>query len=110
MHKITNVDTLGDIYTVVNKTGQIMKRMRIIPYEDIQDVIPEVQDEVFGNNEAIESYIKEASASLTRDVNIDLEKIYWHTTSEHEIMLSAIIEYAFVNGYDKIVLEHIDNE
>jgi hypothetical protein len=32
----------------------------------------------------------------------------WYATPDEEVVLSEIIEYAIKNGYDRIILEHLE--
>jgi hypothetical protein len=106
MFKITNIETLGSEYTVTDQTGQLVKTIQVITHKDILNAaLGEFTDEFT----SIDSYLQKSAEVLSGCDKIDPYKVLWHSTSDEEVVLSDIIEYAIQNGYDKIVLEHLED-
>jgi hypothetical protein len=105
MYKITNIETLGTDYTVANKEGKVLKNIQIIPHTEILEAALGTCNESFSS---LTDYIEKSRAVLAGNENIDPHSIYWHSTEEEEVPLDEIIEYAIKNGYDIVILEHLD--
>lgn len=105
MH-ITDIQTLGTDYTVVDKKGDIIKNIQIIPHNEILDAAlgPYSQEE-FGN---FSTYLERSIEVLSGFDNIDPTKVLWIATEEEEVVLSDIVEYAIKHGYDKIIVELLE--
>lgn len=106
MYKLTNVGQLGTDYTVADATGNIIKTMQIIPHYEILDAALGEYDESFGS---YSDYLDKSIAALTGFEDVNLNTVLWYSTTEEDVKLYEIIEYAVNNGYDKIVLEYLDN-
>lgn len=105
MYKITNIDTLGTDYTVADQNGKVIKNIQIIPHTEILEAALGEYNDSFGS---IKNYLEKSIAVLEGNEDIDINKVYWYSTEDDEVALAEIIEYAINNGYDKIILEHLD--
>lgn len=105
MYKITNIDTLGTDYTVANQDGKVITTIQIIPHNEILEAALGPYNESHGS---IKEYLEKSVAVLEGNSEIDINRVYWYSTEDDEVVLSEIIEYAINNGYDKIILEHLD--
>lgn len=102
----TNVRTLGTEYTVTDPSGSTAKTIRIIPQSDILDAaIGKLEESDFDN---YADYIEKSLAELTGFEGIDPNKIYWHATYSGTVVLANVIEYAYKNGYDIVILERLE--
>ena len=105
MFKITDIQTLGTDYTVSNQEGKILKNIQVIPLTELYETAIGPYTEDFGSYEA---YVERFAATLSGLDGLDPYSILWFSTTEEEVALSDIIEHAIKNGYDKIILEHLD--
>lgn len=103
---MTDIKTLGTEYTVTQPGTNFLKTIQIIQFDEILEA-----GVGFFDNDAdtYESYIKDSSDMFSGCENIDPHKVLWFATSDEEVALSAIISHAITNGYDTIVLEHLDD-
>lgn len=106
MFKITNIDSLGAEYTVTDQAGNVLKTVQVITHTDILDAALGKFGPEF---ESVASYLEKSIAVLSGTDHVDPYKVLWYTTTQEEVVLSEIIEYAIQYGYDKIVLEHLEN-
>jgi hypothetical protein len=106
MFKITNIDSLGAEYTVTDQEGNIIKKIQVVTHTDILDAALGKLTPDFGT---IKDYLEKSIATLSGTDTIDPYNVLWHATSAEEVILSEVIEYAVQNGYDKIVLEHLED-
>ncbi len=105
MYKITDIQTLGTEYTVADPAGNIITTIQIIPFTDLLSVTMGPYTEEMGDYTA---YLEKCVAVLSGFEEIDPYKVLWYATSEDEVVLSEVIEYAIKNDYDKIILEHLE--
>lgn len=105
MYKITNVQTLGMDYTISDPDGNIIKTIQIITDINILDA---AMGEYTGDFSDMSDYLKQSIAVLTGFEELDPHKILWYATTDEEVVVSEIVEYAISNGYDKIILEHLE--
>lgn len=105
MYKITDVLSLGEDYTVSDSKGNVITKIQVIPLTELIEAASGPYSEDFGS---IETYIEKSIASLTGLDGIDPTKILWYATVEDEVALSELIEYATNHGYDRIILEHLE--
>lgn len=105
MIKITDVVTLGTEYTITNQNGEFVKTIQILPQDDILSAALGPYTEEFGE---YDSYLENSVAVLFGFDKIDPNKIFWYSTSEEEVILADVIEYAVKYDYDVIILEHIN--
>ncbi len=105
MYKITNIETLGTDYTVADQNGNVLKTIQVIPHTEILDAALGAFSAEFGS---VQTYLDKSIAVLAGFDNIDPYKIMWYSTEDEEVVLADIIELAIKNGYDKIILEHLD--
>ncbi len=106
MYKITNIELLGTDYTVTDIEGNIIKTIQIIPQTEI---LESALGEYTSEFSSFTDYLDKSIATMTGFDNIDPNKILWYATHEEEVVLSELIEYAVKNGYDKIILEHLED-
>jgi len=106
MFKITDVLTLGTDYTVADPAGNFIKTIQVIPFKDLLDAAVGPYTEEF---ESYQSYLEKSVATLSGFDDVDSNKVLWYATEDEEISLSEIIEYAIKYGYDKIILEHLED-
>jgi hypothetical protein len=106
MYKSTNIESLGTEYTVLNQEGIVIKKVRIIPHTQILEAALGPYDvEKFSS---ITQYLDSSIALLKGFEEINPRAILWYATTDKEIVLDGIVEYAVTNGYDKIILEHLE--
>ena len=106
MYNITNIEELGTDYTVSDiGSGEVLKTIQVITYSEILEAIMGEYTDEF---ESYSDYLKKSIALMTGFVP-DLYKTLWYATSEEEVVLAEIIQYAILNGYDKIILEHLED-
>ena len=107
MYKTTNIESLGSDYTVADGKGNIINTIQVVTHTDIQEAaIGEYSPLKFTS---FNDYLEKSIEVLTGFDAVDPRRVLWYTTSEEEIVLSDIIEYAVKHGYDRIILEHLDD-
>lgn len=107
MYKITNIETLGTEYMVATKEGQVLRNVQIIPHTEILEAALGTCNETFPS---LSEYIEQSLAVLAGNENIDPHRIYWHSTTQVEVPLEEIVEYAIKYDYDIIILEHLETD
>jgi hypothetical protein len=107
MYRITNIDSLGTDYTVADADGNILKTVQVIPHTEILDAALGIYNDA---QDTLQDYIERSVALLSGYEEVSPYRVYWYATTEDEVVLSDIIEYAVTNGYDKIILEHLDDD
>jgi hypothetical protein len=105
MYKNTDVKSLGQKYTVSDSNGKHIKTIQIIPHTEILSAALGSYTEEFGS---ISSYLEKSISTMSGFEEVDYRKILWYATHDEEVTLAEVIEYAVVNGYDKIILEHLE--
>lgn len=103
---VTDISSLGADYTVADMTGKIIGSVQVITFLEIVEAISGPYTEDFGSFEA---YIEQGISCLTGFDDIDPARVLWHASSEEEVDLSPVIEFAIKNGYDHIIIEYLDN-
>jgi hypothetical protein len=106
MYKTTDVLSLGTEYTVADRNGNVIKTIQVIPHTEILEAAQGAFD--LEKHGSITEYLEKSIAAFTGFEGINPSKVLWYSTLEEEIVLSEIIEFAIHNGYDKIILEHLD--
>lgn len=108
MYNITDILSLGTDYTVANQNGDIIKNIQILTQTEILDAAlgPYVEEEF----SSYEEYLRESIAVLSGFDDVDPTKILWYASDEEEVVLSEVIKYAILNGYDRIILEHLETD
>lgn len=106
MFKNTNIESLGAEYTVTDQAGNIIKKIQVVTVSEILEAALGKFTPEFGS---INNYLEKSTATLSGTDAIDPYKVLWHATTDEEVVLSDVIEYAIQNGYDKIVLEHLED-
>jgi hypothetical protein len=105
MYKITNIENLGHDYTVTDSNGNVLKVIQVIPQTEILDAALGEYTAEFGT---YSNYLKKSIAVMTGFEDVNPTRVLWYATLEEEVVLSEIIEFALHNGYDKIILEHLE--
>ena len=106
MFKITNIDSLGANYTVADQAGNVIKTIQVIPHTEILEAALGPFDYESGS---IQSYLDKSVAVLSGTETVDPNRVLWYATADEEVVLSEVIEYAIRHGYDKIILEQLDD-
>lgn len=106
MYNTTDILSLGTEYTVADQNGNIIKTIQVIPHSDILNAAIGMYTFEHGS---YSDYLEKSISSLTGFEDMDPNKVLWYSTPDEEIVLSDIIEYAVNNGYDKIILEHLED-
>ena len=106
MYKITNVEQLGTTYTVSDAYGNLIKTIQIIPHTEILESTFGEYTEAFGS---FTDYLEKSTEVLEGFELVNPNTVLWYATSDEEVVLADIIEYAVKNGYDKIILEHLES-
>lgn len=106
MYKITNIESLGSNYTITTPDGQVVKVIQVIPHNEILDAGLGKFTEDFGS---FKSYLDKTVAVLSGYDTVSPYNILWYATTDEEVVLSEVIEFAIQHGYDKIVLEHLED-
>jgi hypothetical protein len=106
MYKTTNIETLGQDYVVSDQNGKILRTIQLIPQDEILEAALGVYTENFTS---LASYIEKSIAVLTGFEGLDPTRVLWHATTDDEVVLPDLIEYAVKHGYDKIILEHLED-
>lgn len=104
MFKITNIEALGTDYTVADRNGQILKTIQVIPHEEILEAALGEWEE----GESIAKYLEKSIAVLAGFDAIAPNTTLWYSTDDDTVKLSDVFEYAIKNGYDRIILEYLD--
>lgn len=105
MFNTTDILSLGTEYTVADQKGNIINTIQVIPHSDILDAA--IGSYSFEHGSYSE-YLEKSIAALTGFDSVDPNRVLWYSTTEEEIVLSEVIEFAVNNGYDRIILEHLD--
>jgi hypothetical protein len=106
MYKITNIELLGTDYTVADSKGNVIKTIQIVPATEILDTA--LGEYNIQNFTSYRDYLDKSIATMTGFEKVDPNRVLWYATSYDEVVLSELIEYAVKNGYDKIILEHLE--
>ena len=106
MFKITDILSLGTDYTVADQNGNLINTIQVIPLTELLSATLGPYTEDFGS---FASYLERSIATLSGFEDINPYKVLWYATSDDEVALSDLIEYAVTNGYDKIILEHLED-
>jgi hypothetical protein len=103
MFKITNIESLGTDYTVVDQNGTLVKKIQIIPHEEILEAaLGPYIEETFGSYAA---YLEKSVSVLSGFENLNPHSVLWYSTAA-DVNLQELIQYAATHRYDKIILEH----
>ena len=105
MFKITDITSLGTDYTIADPHGTIISTIQVIPFTELLTATLGPYTDDFEN---YSSYINKFIAVLSGFDEIDPLSVLWYATSDDEVALSDIIEYAVKNDYDRIILEHLE--
>lgn len=105
MYKITRIEDLGSDYTVADQNGKIIKTIQIIPHTEILEAALGSYNETFSS---IQDYLDKSIAVLEGFEDVDPLRTLWFATTEEEVVLADVIQYAITHGYDRIILEHLE--
>lgn len=104
MFKTTDIASLGNAYSVADAKGNIMGAVQVVPFMEILNVTLGPYVPSF---ESYAAYIEKCVALLSGFDDIDPHRILWYATSEEEVALTEVIEYAIKHEYDVVILEHL---
>ncbi len=105
MYKHINIEELGTDYTVADADGKILDTIQVIPQTEILEAALGPYTEDFGS---YEDYLKASIDSITGYEGVDPLKVLWYVTYTGEVTLSEVIQYAIQHGYDKVILEDLE--
>ena len=105
MYKMTNLSQLGSEFTVSDQNGTAIGKIQVIPHSEILEAALGPITDDFAS---ISSYLNKSIAVLEGFDAVDPYSVLWYATEDEEIILADLIEYAVNNGYNKIILEHLD--
>lgn len=106
MFKITDVTSLGTDYTIADPNGQVITTIQVIPFAEILSAAVGPYNEGFGG---FKNYLDKSIAVLSGFEDIDPNRVLWYATTDDEVALTEIIEYALKHNYEKIILEHLED-
>jgi hypothetical protein len=105
MYKITDILSLGSEYTIADPQGNFIGTIQIIPFDDI---LSATLGPYTFETDSYQKYIDESMAVLSGFEEVDSNRVLWYATSDDEVVLADVIQFALNNGYDKIILEHLE--
>lgn len=105
MFKLTNIESLGTSYTVQDTTGRIIKTIQVIPHREILDAALGPYTDLFGD---MQTYLEKSIEVLEGFEEVDLYTTLWYSTQDEKVVLKDLIEFAIQHGYDKIILEQLE--
>ena len=105
MYKITHIDQLGTDYTVSDQSGKIVGSIQIIPQHEILEAALGPYTDDF---KTMKNYLEKSIEVLAGYEDIDPYSILWYATTEDEASLPELIEFAIRHGYNKIIMEHLE--
>ncbi len=106
MFNTTDVLTLGTDYTVTDRKGNVLKSIQVIAHGDILDATLGDYDPI--EHGTFSDYLEKSIAVLTGFEGVDPLRTLWYTSYDEEVILTDIIEFAIKNGYNKVIIEHLD--
>ncbi len=106
MYEITHITSLGKEYTVSDPDGNIIDTIQVIPFGEILSATLGPYTESIGSYSV---YLEKCIAVLSGFDEIDKNAVLWYATSDDEVELADIIEYAVEHEYKTIILEHLDD-
>lgn len=106
MFKITNIESLGNNYTITDQVGNLIKTIQVVTHNDVLNASLGKFTPAFSS---VAAYLEKSIAVLEGYEEVDPNKVLWYATYDEEIILSDVIEYAVQNDYDKIILEHLED-
>jgi hypothetical protein len=106
MFKITDITSLGTEYTIADSNGTVITIIQVIPFTEILSAALGPYNEEFGG---FKPYLEKSIAVLSGFEDIDPHKVLWYATSDDEVALAEIIEYAVKHDYERIILEHLED-
>lgn len=106
MFKITDILSLGEDYTISDPSGKVIETIQVIPLTELLAAALGPYTDDFGS---YESYIQKSIATLSGFDDVDPTKVLWYATTDDEVALTEIIEYAIKHDYNKIILEHLED-
>jgi hypothetical protein len=107
MFKITNIGLLGTDYTVSDTDGRIIQNIQVIKNFEILDAAIGEYDSNFST---MTEYLEQSIAYFSGFNDNDPLHTLWWASSEKDVDLVPIIEYAVQNDYNKIILEYLPDE
>jgi hypothetical protein len=106
MYKITNIESLGTEYSISDQTGKIVKSIQIIPHEEILEAaLGKYDDNTFLS---YRNYLEKSKEVLDGFDQDGMYSVLWFSSTQEEVVLSEIIEYAIKHNYSKVILEYLE--
>lgn len=106
MYKITNIDSLGTTYTVQDQaTRRTIKNIQVIPHTEILEA---ALGPLTADFDSIQSYLDKSISVLEGFEEVDLYTTLWYSSTDGEVILQELFEYAIQHGYDRIILESLE--
>lgn len=103
---ITDIHTLGTEYNVTDNSGNILKTLQLIPYEEILDAAIGPYEESHGS---YSEYLEKSVSVLSGFETVEYNRVLWFSTLEDEVTAKELIELALTGGYDYVILEKLDD-
>lgn len=104
MYKITDITTLGKEYAISTKDNGVIGSIRIVMLTEIHDAMLGPYTPVFST---YDNYMQKSVTLLSGFDKIDPYDILWYATSDEELELAQLIEYAIRHRYSTVVLEYL---
>lgn len=103
MHSVTDINTLGTTYKIVNRDGDEMKQVRVIWMDELLSAaVGEYNEDDF---RGFDDYLEQ---SVSRLENFGKEwQLSWYTATEQEFDLHDAMQMVVDEGNDYIVVEII---
>lgn len=105
MYKMTNIETLGTEYNVSGKNGKIIRVVQLITANEILTATLGPYNEDFSS---MKEYLEKSIELLSGFEKVDYLRTLWFATYDDDIDLTNLIQYAINNGYEKIIVEHLE--
>jgi hypothetical protein len=108
MDNVTDIQSLGTLYTLADRKGNIKGQIQVIPQHEILDSSIGPYDSLVHGS--YDEYLAESLLDFSGFEDVDPLKVLWYPTYDDEVVLSEILEYAVKHGYNKIILEYLDDQ
>lgn len=107
MYKITDIQTLGTDYTVADSKGHVIKTIQVVTLNEILDAaLGPFSEDIFDN---FGNYLEKSIAVLSGFDNASYLKTLVYSSFDEDVVIYDIIEYAVKQGYDRVILEHLED-
>jgi len=97
----TDINDLGIKYNVIDDSGEVIKIVRVINYNDeLLGTIDAFNDRYEDIDEYIDSSIKRLTGFADSP-----HRVYWHTTADDDVRLTDVLEICINEKYDYAIIE-----